>query len=205
MGWVSGQTAPHPLDPFADGGRQRRVPAEDQPRPRRGRPRGGSSASIVLRPRVDGRVSQPVDDTRRDPLPWTSAGPVGPRTIITLIGARVDQVGEAALNGPPRAKVGTSIIALPTRITSSNRILTRDKTVARRLVLDLQAGIVHTARRRPLGSGATPTQPNGIGRRGRGRGSLSAFTQLALGFQTTCLPRSRGGIPGTSSPHGRRG
>ena len=165
------------------------------PAPRRGRPRGGSSASIVLRPRVDGCVGQPVDDTHRDPLPWISAGPVGPRTVITLIGAGVDQVREAAFNGPPRAEVGTVVIVLPTRVTSSDRILARDRTVARRLVLDLQVGIVHTARRRPLGSGTTPTQLHGIGRRGSRRDSLSAFTQLALAFQTLSPARQGEGYP----------
>ena len=78
-------------------------PPRRSPAPRRGRPRGRSSALTVLRQRVDGRVSEPADDAHRDPLPWTSAGPISSGTIITLVGAGVDQVGETALNGPPRA------------------------------------------------------------------------------------------------------
>ena len=103
-------------------------------------------------------------------------------------------------------QVGTVIIVLPTRITSSDRILARDKTVARRLVFDLQADTAHIASRRPLGSGTTATQPRGAGRRGRNRGSLIALTQLALAFQTTRPLRSRGGgMSGAGPSHGRRG
>ena len=108
-------------------------------------------------------------------------------------------------NGPPRAEVGTVTIVLPTRVTSSDRVLAPDRTVARRLVLDLQADTAHIASRRPLGSGTTATQLRGVGRRGRNRGSLIALTQLALAFQTTRPPRSRGGMSGAGPSHERRG
>ena len=88
--------------------------------PRRARPRGGSSAPVVVRPRVNGHVSWLVDDAHRNPFSRASAGPIGSRTVIALVGAGVDQMRKAALNGPPWTEVGTTVVVFPTREVRSD-------------------------------------------------------------------------------------
>ena len=83
---------------------------------RGGRPRGWSGPFIILRQRIDGRVSEAGHDAHGDPLPRASASPKGPGQIVALVGAGVDQMGGAVLDGPSWAEVGTTIVILLTRV-----------------------------------------------------------------------------------------
>ena len=164
-------------------------------RRRGGRSRGGGSLPLITRGRVDGRVSGPINDTHRNSLARTSVSPEGSSQIIALIGTGVNQVGRAALDGPPRAKAGTITVILPARVARSHRVLSRDRTAARGLTVDPKAinGRIAAHASGESGASAAAAATSGLGR--RGRRVRPARTQLTLALQPS---RTRPGVRWTA-------